>query len=114
MGILWPGFENVRHCVSFYAPVLLFVVGCCVLSVHLMNPDCFEKAIRFSSCLFGVISFPCGRRVLFIPQDKNAVGSLWVPSMMPLWTDVIKFCFVLLLPCFVLLVVCWWLICYVS
>ena len=45
LGILRPGFENVRHCVSFYVFVLLFVVGCCVLSVHLMNPDYFEKAI---------------------------------------------------------------------
>ena len=56
---------------EFLCFVLLFVVGCCVLSVHLINPDYFEKAIWFSCCLFGVISFPCGRRVLFIPQDKK-------------------------------------------
>ena len=53
---------------------------CTVCSLY--NSDYSEKTVRFSRCLFGVISFPCVVDVCYLfPKTKNTVRGLWVPSV---------------------------------
>ena len=62
--------------------IFLCLLGCCVLFVHFIIPTIPKKTVRFSRCLFGVISFPCVVDVCYLfPKTKNTVRGLWVPSV---------------------------------
>ena len=62
--------------------IFLCLLGCCVLFVHFIIPTIPKKTVRFSRCLFGVISFPCVVDVCCLfPKTKNTVRGLWVPSV---------------------------------
>ena len=57
-------------------------VGLLCTGCSLYNSDYSEKTVRFSRCLFGVISFPCVVDVCYLfPKTKNTVRGLWVPSV---------------------------------
>ena len=65
-----------------YGCHLSLIVGLLCTVCSLYNSNYSEKTVRFSRCLFGVISFPCVVDVCYLfPKTKNTVRGLWVPSV---------------------------------